>query len=136
MRSTEETGLRINNLALAETLYLFCDWVLKAYENAVPAPTSLSFRIMFSDMTVNGKPFSLSPHRPNDFNLGDDRHLAPRLAPGIHALCDTERANAEPGVIAYRLLADLYSWFGFNAAEMPYVDRANQPPRIDPAQIH
>ena len=135
MRSTEETGLRINNLALAETVYLFCDLVLKAYENAAPVPTSLSFRIMLSEMALNGKPFSLSPYRPNDFNLGDNRRPAPRSEPGIHVLFDTERENAQPGVIAYRLLADLYSWFGFDAAEMPYVNRESHPPRIDPTQI-
>ena len=46
-----------------------------------------------------------------------------------------ERENAQPGVIAYRLLADLYSWFGFDAAEMPYVNRESHTPRIDPTQI-
>jgi hypothetical protein len=135
MRSNEETGLKINNLALAETVYLFCDWVLKAYENATPVPTGLSFRIMLSEMTLNGKPFSLSPYRPNNYNLGDDMRPAPTSEPGIHVLFETERENAQPGVIAYRLLADLYSWFGFDAAEMPYVSRESIPSRIDPTQI-
>jgi len=136
MRSTAETGLRINTLALAETVYLFCHWGLKIYEHAVPPPARLRFLVMFSNMTMNGRPFSLNPYRPNDFNLGDNRHPAPGAAPEINIEIDAERANAEPGVIAYRLLAEFYAWFGFNASEMPYVNRGSDPPRIDPAQIH
>jgi hypothetical protein len=134
MRSTLETGLRINNLALTETVFLFCDWALKAFENAVPVPTSLRFRMLFSHMVWNEKPFSLNPYRPNEFNLSDDRHPAP-MPDGIHILLDSDRADAEPGAIAYRLLADLFSWFGFDASEMPYADRNSKPPRIDPQQI-
>jgi len=135
MRSTADTGLKINNLALTETVYLFCDWALKVCENAVPVSTRLKFRIMFSDMTMNGKPFSLNPYRPNEINLDDDRRPAPKAQPGIHIDFDSDGASVGPGAIAYRLLADLYAWFGFQAAEMPYVDRENQPPKIAPAQL-
>jgi hypothetical protein len=135
MRSSAETGLRINNLALTETVYLFCDWALKVYENAVPAPEEFKIRIMLSDMTLNGRPLSLNPYRPSEIWLDDDRHPAPEAAPGVHVEIDIDRLNAEPGVLAYRLLADLYAWFGFNATEMPYANREIQPPKIDPAQI-
>lgn len=134
MRSTPETGLRINNLALAETSYVFCDWSLRVYEHAVPPPERFKVRAMFSDMAMNGRPFSLSPYRPNEFNLDENRLPAP-MPNGQHFEIDVERATANPGVMAYRLLADVYAWFGFNAEEMPYVSREQQPPRIDPAQI-
>jgi hypothetical protein len=135
MRSTAETGLRINSLALAETVYLFCDWILKVYGNAVPVPEKFKVRIMLSDMALNGRAFSLNPYRPNDFNMNDNRHPAPGAATGGHFEIDVERATADPGVMAYRLLTDVYAWFGFNATEMPYVNRNQLPPRIDPAQI-
>jgi hypothetical protein len=134
MRSTPETGLRINTLALAETVYLFCDWSVKIYGNAIPVPERFKIRVMFSDMAVNGRAFSLNPYRPNDFNLNDNRHAAP-MATGQHFEIEVERATAEPGVLAYRLLSDVYAWFGFNANEMPFVNREGQLPRIDQTQI-
>jgi hypothetical protein len=134
MRSTPDTGLRINNLALAETVYLFCDWALKVYEHAVPSPTALKFRIALSNMFTNGRPFSLSPFRPNTYNLGDDRRPAQRDEP-LHVEETVDRSNADSGEIAYRLLSFVYAWFTFNASDMPYVNRETQPPRIDPAQF-
>jgi hypothetical protein len=135
MRSTPETGLRINTLALAETVYLFCDWSLQIYANAVPAPERYRIRVMFSDMAVNGRAFSLNPYRPNDFSLNDSRRDAP-LAIGSHVEIDVDRVTAEPGATAYRLLSEFYAWFGFNAAEMPYVNREGPIPRIDQSQLH
>jgi hypothetical protein len=46
-----------------------------------------------------------------------------------------ERATGNAGVMAYRILSDVYAWFGFNSAEMPYVDRNGESPKIDLAQI-
>ncbi len=135
MRSTPETGLRINNLALTETVYLFCDWVLKVYANAVPVPERFKVRIVLSGMTLNGRACSLNPYRPNEFNINDNRRPAPGAAAAQHFEIDVERANADSGVMAYRLLSQVYAWFGFNATEMPYVNRAQQSPKIDPTQI-
>lgn len=134
MRSTPETGLRINNLALTETVYLFCDWSLKVYRNAVPLPSRFRIRVMVLEMAVNGRPFSLNPYRQDEFTIHDGRRAAP-VATGQHFEIDVESAAADPGVMAYQLLSDVYAWFGFNAAEMPYVNREQQPTRIDPAQI-
>src|ERR1700693_126307 len=44
--STPETGLRINNLALIETVYLFCEWALNVYKLAEPNPKLLNFRMI------------------------------------------------------------------------------------------
>jgi len=134
MHSTPETGLRINNLAMAETVYLFCDWVQKTYAYATPVPEKFFIRIMFSDMNLNGKGFSLSPYRPNPLNLREDRRPAP-MAIGQHFESDFETAAARPEHMAYRLLHHVYTWFGFNAAEMPYVNREGPQPQIDPAQL-
>jgi len=133
--SSAVTGLRINTLALAENVYLFCDWTIKAYENAVPAPPKMKIRMMLSDMTVNGKPFSLNPYSVSEVWLDHDRRPAPAAAPGVHSEIEISRVNAKPGVLAYCLLADLYSWFGFNAVEMPYINRGEQPPTVDTTQL-
>jgi hypothetical protein len=90
---------------------------------------------MVSGMTLNGRACSLSPYRPNDFNMGDHRRPAPGAAATQHFEIDVERANADASVMSYGLLSQVYAWFGFNADEMPYVNRGQQPHRIDLAQI-
>ena len=133
MRSTPETGFRINNRALGESVYLFADLALRLYELSVPVPARLSFRLGLLRMTVEGKPASLSIYHPNAYNLGEGSAFAP--GPNVEVEVEAERAAAEPGTIAYRLLARVYAWFGFNAEEMPYVNREVLPPRIDPEQL-
>ena len=133
MRSTEETGLRINNLPLAETTYLFSELALRFYAESVPQPARINFRLGLESMTVQERPCSLNLYRPDQFNLAHDR----QNAPASHRMVDieVERVASDAGVVAYRLLAELFAWFGFDADRMPYVDRGVQPPRIDPDQI-
>lgn len=135
MQSTPETGLRINTLALAETVYLFCDWTLKVFNYAIPIPIEFKFMMMLSDMTRDGVPFSLSPHRPSQVWIDEDRHSAPQAAPGQQFVVEADGVNYNSGMIAYELLSRLYTWFGFEATQIPFVDRDHGPPSIDPSQL-
>jgi hypothetical protein len=135
MRSSEHPGLWINPLALAETVYLLCDWASKIYEYARPLPDAFRVRLMLSDMTTDGEPVSLSPYGPDNINQYGHRRSAPAGQSGQHFEIEVERATARPGVTAHRLLADLYAWFGFNTAQMPYASTDDQEAVIDPAQI-
>jgi hypothetical protein len=133
MRSEPTTGLRINSLALAETTYLFSDLAIKIFGLATPMPERICLRLQLANMTVNDVPCSLSPYRPTEFNLDHDR----RPAPGGERVVEAEVPipNPGPGDAAYRLLGDLYAWFGFDAVDMPFVDRTGTSPAIDPDQI-
>jgi hypothetical protein len=135
MDSPQETGLRINNLALTETVYLFCDWALNVYKFAAPQPGLLNFRMIFSDMAPDGKPFNLSPYAVNTygFRFNDDSRPSP-IPYGIQIETNEDFAKADPGTVAYALLKDFYIWFGFEANRVPYVNREKEP-RIDPGLI-
>jgi hypothetical protein len=132
-RHDERMALKINNIALTETTYLFCDWALKTYQHAVPVPARFKIRMMLSEMNTITGSFNLSPGRLTRFNALFPGTPAPDPM-GMHVEVEAE-SNAHPGVIAYRLLADLYAWFGYNEADMPYADRDSQPPEIDPSQL-
>jgi hypothetical protein len=133
MQSDETTGLRINSLSLAETTFLFADLAFTLFAHSDPQPARLNFLLGFLSMTTHERPCSLNPYRPDQFNLAHDR----QNAPASHRMVDieVERVASDAGVVAYRLLAELFAWFGFDADRMPYVDRGVQPPRIDPDQI-
>lgn len=133
MESTGATGLRINNLALTETTYLFADLALKISAHSVPEPRGLAIALQLASMTVEGVPCSLNNYRPSPFTVDNNRRYAPEERMDI--TYEFEKENSDAGGISYQLLAELYAWFGFNAVEMPYVDRNGETPRIDPAQI-
>jgi len=135
MKSDATTGLRINNLALAETTFLFSQLAVKLFEHAVPQPEKVTFSLELAGMTILGKPCSLNPYRPDPYGLWLDEQRRYAPADGRRVAVESERVGADPGVVSYRLLAELYAWFGFEAVEMPYVDRATTPPSIDPNQL-
>jgi len=133
---TERTGfpdLQINNIALAETTYLFCDWALKIYQHAEPKPARVKFRLMFADMQRNGNSFDLNSQPLTGLDFGFQGRPAP-MAEGQHFEIETE-ATASPGVVAYQLLAEVYVWFGFNSDDMPYADRTGAPFSINVAKL-
>lgn len=130
---TGHPDLQINNIALTETTYLFCDWALKVFEHAEPRPVELKFRIMFANMNLGGHSFALSNVPLTHFTFGARGRTAP-MAEGQHFEIDAD-ATMHPGVIAYLLLADVYNWFGFDSDSLPYADRHAEPFAIDPTQL-
>ena len=130
-----ETGLRINNLALTETVYLFCDWALSVYIFAAPRPGLLNFRLILSDMAPTGKPFNLNPYAVNTYGFMFNEDSRPSPIPfGTQIETKIDFAEADPGAVAYALLKDFYIWFGFESNRVPYVNRDKEP-MIDSALI-
>ena len=128
MHSDAGSGLRINNIALAETAYSFSELAIKLFTLAKPNPTKLKMQMGLSDMRIDSKLMSLSRFRPGDLYGGDWRQ-APTDGKSFEITFPL--ADAEPGVIAYCLLAKLYTWFGFEESQIPYVAVGSQPPRIN-----
>jgi len=60
MNSDAQTGLRINNLALAETTYLFVDLALQVCQFTEPRPVTLNFQLGLESTAWQGRPCSLS----------------------------------------------------------------------------
>ncbi|MGD0307208.1 MAG: ATP-binding protein [Candidatus Acidiferrales bacterium] len=121
--------MQINSIALAETCYTFCDWALKTFQHAEPNPTKIQFRILLSDMNCRGTSFALNNQPLTRATFRYAGRLAPGPA-GRHFYVEAD-ATDPAAVVAYRLLAEVYAWFGFNADEMPYGDRSVEPHRLD-----
>jgi len=129
MQSTDDTGIRINNVALAETVYLFVDLSIQLFRLASPVPSRITITLGLTSMRTGRKFMSLSPLRANPFNLADDR----RESTTDRAEFETsfQLDQAEPGTAAYGLLSLIYTWFGFEESEIPYTTPGANPPRID-----
>ena len=86
---TNLAELQINNIALAETTYLFCDWALRLYQHAEPPPVRTRIRAMFADMNQSGNSFALNNYHLTRHNFGFRGHPAPYPA-GQHFEVETE----------------------------------------------
>ncbi len=86
-------------------------------------------------MTVNGKPAILTnapDNKPHAAILGETKRAAnSNLSTEITSSID----EIESGIAAYQLLGGLYSQFGFDYKQMPYVDRDSQAGRITPKSL-
>jgi hypothetical protein len=133
MNSSAQTGLKINNLALTETAYLFADLALQVYQFAAQRPIQLNFQLGLENMSWGDRRCSLKAAFVPDMFNDYDRRYAPGDSKVVDVLVQFEGSTA--GAVAYNLLAEPYVWFGFDQDSIPYVDRTALPPLVDPSQF-
>jgi hypothetical protein len=109
--------LKINQLALIESTYVFCKMVRQVYKHARPRPTTVLYRIGLRRMTVK-KPCVLSSGIVDIFPRGESKP-----ASGSGKEFETLLPFGEDaGSVAFRLVALVYRWFGFDDDEVPYAE--------------
>ena len=126
---------RINPLALVEVTYSFVAFYSHVVRDLADPPREVHFRIDLRNMRTSEPKASLAP---GGFDaLGHIFELELHEAPGNDATLPEVIAppEFEPPQIAYRLLREVYLWFGFNEEEIPYVARGEGLPRVDIAEI-
>jgi hypothetical protein len=111
-------GLRINPLVLAESCYLFVELALAVFALAEAPPESADFQIGFRRAITNAGTLSLPPYGSRAIRGERLRREAPESDRDIVL---NDRLDSPAAVIAFRLLRELYLWFGFRQEEMPYV---------------
>lgn len=125
---------RINPLALAEVIYSFCSLYRHIVEHLAVEPAEIKFRVDFQAMRENGPPGSLAPHALGTF--AQELDLDTKEAPANEATLKTSvplRAY-DPAVVAYKLVREVYLWFGFAEQAIPYVS-AGEDPSLDTRAI-
>jgi len=106
--------LRINQLVLIECSYLFVKLVWEAMRTATVPPTSMQYRLELRRMTLKDKCI-LFPDGLSRFPSGA------KSAPKAEASFDTTvTVNDDPGIPSYKLVAQVYRWFGFEDDTIPY----------------
>jgi hypothetical protein len=130
--------LRINPLALAESTYSFADLTRRIYQDyADPRPEDVEFSITLYRVEQRVPPWVLTLGRLKSmaFQMRHEEQPAPTAGDSF-----AERLSqsdwSRPGVVSYRLLRDLYVWFGFNEDDVAYSESAQDGERvISPDQI-
>jgi hypothetical protein len=127
---------RLNPLALAEPVYLFSELTRLVYAESLQKPRRVEYRLRFERIGEEGKPASLSDGEldPVYFESGS-RHHAPALNMET-AITIAWTDTIEAGAIAYKIVQEVYHWFGISDDGIPYtITDADGGKRIDPAAL-
>jgi hypothetical protein len=114
--------LRINPLVLAESTYLFCDLVGQLYTLAATPEETLHLALIIEHAFDDAGDMTFAPGSLDAVgqSLPFTQHAAPasRLERWVQVA-----ANSAPGASAYRLVKEVYLWFGIDdPAAIPYTE--------------
>lgn len=116
---------QIHTLVLAESAMLFCTLAQAIYKEAVPHPRSVQYTIEFRNLTDDKKNPLLAPNEVQQYPwFGAGPHVAPYGGERFVVQADPDE---DPAIAAFRLVSEVYVWFGIEEDQIPYaVDRNGQ----------
>jgi hypothetical protein len=125
--------LKINQLTLAESTYLFAELCrLIFYQHSSPPPSKIEFTLELKYMTINNEPCGLYSGPLQRYSSGS-LHRAPNSDFIVRVTFTGD--DLRPGQLAFELIKELYRWFGFEDDVIPYTKQIDGHLEIDPAQI-
>ena len=130
--STGTRPIHISNFVLAEATLHFC-WLMRwIFEEADPKPSVLRLAVGLANLNRSG-PATLSDIPEGKIRAMSLSYSAP--SPDREFFEFAEWDSYDPAQLAYRLLKNVYVWFGFNADRMPYVDSSGPEPKLDAVSL-
>jgi hypothetical protein len=118
---------------LAESTLYFC-WLIRfVFEEADPKPQAIRITVGFDNLKRPSGPAVLSDVPEGKMRIGTKPKSAPASSVEVFQLVDLAQYDAER--VAYLLMADIYNWFGFDAAQVPYADATHSEPKLHAALL-
>lgn len=128
--------LRVNTIALIESVYLFTLFVKGLFEEAEAPECRVKIALQLRNIAKDRK-YGLPKTKPGSlswqFNFERDIAWAP--GPNVSASADWTWRNTAPEKAAYELVSELYAKFGVEHEFMPYVKEHDGEKVIDIEQI-
>ena len=137
-RHRAEPGLVMNESALVESAYLFCELARRLHARLELAHHEIEYRLVLRELMPEGIPISMVAAPGAPATLMDDPdsevvHAAPTAGVRFDA---GHPLGANPGAVAFSLVVQVYSWFGLDKARIPFSEQpAGGPGLITPARI-
>src|SRR5260370_36962534 len=117
--------LLINNVALTEMVCLFLKLSVEMFRLATPIPKQIKVFFGFEGKRT----YKLgNANLSHQFVIDHGWREAPKKWKAFNLQFDLE--GAIPEAEAYKILKEIYNWFGFTDREIPYVDSKSSPTRI------
>ena len=130
----EERGSsqKINTLVLTESVFVFLDWYFTLHHQIKPNGWAIQACVDFRFRDRN-RPYMV-PYAVNTlaWETPDERLRSPESS---RRLCIEIERNYDPGREAFRLLQEIYAWFGVSRDNLPYTNRwvhGNRERFVDP----
>jgi len=124
--------LMINSLILAESALLFCELGKQVYSEAIPHPRTIQYGLRINNLIHD----SMHPILvPEEVGVEWPEERSYKAEEGAGSFSVTVDFEEEPAVAAWRLVAELYVWFGIEHDKIPYTIRGDGPPKIDKKKI-
>jgi len=114
--------LRIHQLALIESTFLFSELSKLVFNEALPKPGKVRYRLELKNITVNGVPCGLVPGIPGDYNWKFGRNIHRASGSQIRAEIDWNSPDIDSGALSYRLICSVYEQFGMEHDKIPYTE--------------
>lgn len=122
--------LRVNQLTLIESTYLFVKFVNDVLAKSDPKPENVLYRLWLRRMTIQ-EPAILFPGPLMSFPHGEQPAQGTDKDINLSSPYGTD-----PRLIAFKLVSHVYRWFGFDEESIPYTEEAALGARIiSPDQI-
>ncbi|HEY3591838.1 MAG TPA: ATP-binding protein [Buttiauxella sp.] len=128
----KEENLYINNYVLTEVVSLFLVLTIDILRGAQEPPKRVGVCFGFMREDAEAANYELSSH-PIDRVYGS---FGGKKVPAENRRfwIDFELKDATPEVEALKLLKEIYHWFGITDEQIPYVDAASVPERVERAR--
>jgi hypothetical protein len=132
--SDDMNFLRINQIALIESTYLFVELSRQIYSNhTTGVPSDIEYTIELKNMTINEEPCCLFPGEMGSVFMRTGAKRAPD--PGMSFTSQYYILDFHPGIIAFELIREVYRWFGYEDSFIPYTLTSNGQTEVDPDKI-
>lgn len=127
----EQSDLKINSLALIETIYNFTAFYGVVINNFDLKPSEIFIRIDFHNMHLKGEKTFMVPYAVGAFSR------PPYQSPNDtwNKTLKFEVENFDVSIVAYQIVQEIYLWFGMDIEMIPYVSDKNGQKIIDCEQI-
>jgi hypothetical protein len=123
---------RLNTLSLIEFTLNFCKLCSRLVELMEPRPQEVNLRIELKNAFFGQAKLFLIPHPVSNwaFAMTDDRHPAPEASMARKITVPTDDLRTSPNSAAYKLLQQIFYWFGVERGEIPYTSVASDGSRF------
>ncbi|MDQ3713707.1 MAG: ATP-binding protein [Acidobacteriota bacterium] len=124
---------KINQVALIEIIFNFVELYQKVALDLEEKPQNGFIRIELSNMHKGEIKNYLAPYQIDYWATSRDVKVAPDDS--MIKIVKFDFDNFTSGQIAFKVLREIYLWFGFDEGKIPYSKTENESRMVDPEQI-
>ena len=117
-RASRDSPLRINQIVLLESTYVFLKLISQLSKYYLPTPDQIEFQMHLRNLVSEVAPCLLGAGRVHEFSRAMEKPI--RKAPRPSAKFVTMTQEIDPGKVAFDLVSQVYTWFGHDYENIPY----------------